>query len=555
MASALLDHLSPADIEQQIQTEISKLASSKRNTPDRHRSLWGVFAYSYQQLNLQAQQSFCQLSIFTSRFNAAAASAIADASPQILALLVNQSLLKEVPTDDQAQAGYEMHRLLKQFAIEQMSHEPKLVSQLEERYLVYFIKFIYERVDSIRQGGPPAIFHEMDAAIDDIRLVWQKLITRLAAEASNHDELFNLFRSAAITGEHVIEHALEGLLSYYFAKGWLSEGLELTRSLNTLRIDNALTLRGRLWEAEFLAGIGEYQSADQMFNGVLERSQHIDGSPIRAEALNGLGRVKYLQGDMGAAKQLFESGLQFARMEEDPILISLALNCLANTVAEAEMAYQETASLLSESLEISAAAGDQLGEARALVNLGILAQEQDELQKAKALYEKSLNLYQKIGYQHGIAAALKYLGHIANKNEDFSTARELLQQSIELSIMTGDRRSEADCLRQMGNIERSQSRFNEALGQYEAALAIAQTIGGDLLALGILCEIGEAHRLDDQPEAAAAISHYVLSHPAVGDEVSALARDLLAKIEVVPVAHTEDQSLSLGQMIEVALAP
>ena len=125
---------------------------------------------------------------------------------------------------------------------------------------------------------------------------------------------------------------------------------------------------------------------DDAIMQLLDRSRELGAVGIEMEALNGLGRVRYFKGDMASAEALFENGLFLAHREEDAISISLALNCLANTVADAHMAYDKTVSLLADSLKISRAAEDHYGEARALINLGSVAQERNELEEAKKLF-------------------------------------------------------------------------------------------------------------------------------------------------------------------------
>ncbi|MFK7802502.1 MAG: tetratricopeptide repeat protein, partial [Anaerolineae bacterium] len=499
-----------------------------------------VFAYSYQRLSTAEKASFCQLAIFNSRFDVGAAQTVAIASEATLDLLVSHSLLKVNPTDEGLTKRYEMHRLLRQFALEQLVIEHELKEELETRYIDYFIDFLDQRGEGLRQGGPTSLFTEVEVYIDDIREVWQRLILILAVSANDR------WIKA--------EQSLEALCNFYFAKGWIAEGLELVEKLASLDHGSTFSLRSALWQAEFEAGLGNYPTADSVFKNVLIRSQQTGSRLVELEALNGLGRVKYLQGDMETAEKLFQEGLDLARYEEDPISISLALNCLANTIAEAYMDYDKSIFFLAESLDISRAAGDQLGTARALINLGAVAQERNQLKEAQDLYQQSLDLYQTIGYQHGIAAALNYLGQIAIKKEDFTVARELLKQSINLYLTNGDQRGEADVLRQMGNIARGQRKVEEALTHYEDALAIAQTIGGDLLGLAVLLEVAELHKIEGKPDVAAQVATQILDHPAVGDEVATLARRLLTDIKPCQTKDLVDSDLTLGQMVEIALA-
>jgi tetratricopeptide (TPR) repeat protein len=88
--------------------------------------------------------------------------------------------------------------------------------------------------------------------------------------------------------------------------------------------------------------------------------------------------------------------------------------------------------LFEESLALRRELGDTRGIATVLNNLGVVAMEQGDTDAARALYEESLTLRRELGDREGTATSLANLAKIALERGDDVAARALYAQSLSL---------------------------------------------------------------------------------------------------------------------------
>jgi hypothetical protein len=116
LAAAWVKTLPCDQIVQEIQRTVDFLATTLHDVDPRHRSLRAVFDASWQMLCAQERQVLQRLSVFRGGFGMAAAEQVADATPQLLAQLIDQSLLYHYDAGQ-----YEMHELLRQYVADQFN--------------------------------------------------------------------------------------------------------------------------------------------------------------------------------------------------------------------------------------------------------------------------------------------------------------------------------------------------------------------------------------------------------------------------------------------------
>lgn len=125
---------------QQIAEEIGRgldfLTTNMRNAPERQRSLRAAFDYSWRLLTPDVQAVFARLATFHGSFDLAAATTIAGAVLDQLALLTEKSLLQ------QDNDRYEMHPLLSRFAAEKLDADPAARQAAHGRHAAFYLAFI-----------------------------------------------------------------------------------------------------------------------------------------------------------------------------------------------------------------------------------------------------------------------------------------------------------------------------------------------------------------------------------------------------------------------------
>lgn len=536
LAAAWIRHFSPEAICGQIEADLDFLSTSARNAPARHRSLRAVLEHSWQMLDGGEQAAASSLSVFQGAFTAGAAQRVAGAHPRLLASLVDKSFLRH----SRPSRRYEMHQLLREYAGEQLAAHPQQEQQARHAHARHFAHFVHERADAVKGTGQQQAYREIGAVIDEIRAAWEWDL-----ECGRFD---NVARS------------LEGLFYFYWARGWLHEGAtaagRLAQAVAALAPDDRLLLaQAQMWQGEFYGWLGRYDEALALLQKAEAICRDLDDKSGLTFALNSLGRVHFWQGDYAQASDAFQNCLALARALQDDHWIALALNSLAVNIAEVEADYDRAWSYLEESLVACRRIGDQLGAARALVNMGSMAQEQGRYGEARRLFEESLAIYREAEYEHGIASALNYLGQVNTFSGDYERARALIQEAHDLNRDSGHRWAIADSLRQMGNLARDVGELAGAKHHYDAALRLTQEIGAERATLSTLLEVAALSVAAGDPGLGLTLSAFILRRPEGGRELLRAAERLFDKVKegVAPAAveryREEGEALGLDEAI------
>ena len=192
--------MSCADIAAELERSATQLASPLRDVPERHRSLHTVLDHSWRLLTPDERRALAALSIFRGGFTREAAQAVAGASSSMLLGLVNQSLVQRLPS-----GRFDLHELVRQFAAEHLTE----IDAIRDRHCVCYADFLAARDTTLRGKGQLEAMLEINAEIDNVRLMWQHAITRDASE--------------------VFAKALKGVYWSFDAQGRQREGAEPAR--------------------------------------------------------------------------------------------------------------------------------------------------------------------------------------------------------------------------------------------------------------------------------------------------------------------------------------
>ena len=137
-------------------------------------------------------------------------------------------------------------------------------------------------------------------------------------------------------------------------------------------------------------------------------------------------------------------------------------------------------------------AGNRLGEATTLGNLGIVYRSQGRWAEAIDHYEQALAIFHDLGNRLGEAQALANLGPVYRSQGRWAEAIDRLEQALAIFHDLGNRLGEATTLGNLGIVYRSQGRWAEAIDRVEQALAIFHDLGDrqneavNLMSLGVV---------------------------------------------------------------------
>lgn len=277
--------LTCAEIEREIAGGIGFLETTLQNVPERHRSMRAVLDHSWMLLTETEQESFARLTIFRGGFRREAAEQVAGSSLYTLMSLADKSLIRR----DSA-GRYDLHDLLRQYALEKTGVTPPA---LQQAHATYYAGFIAERSDDSPQS------------LDDIEREYENILAGWAYA----------LQQAALPEIHQI---ITGLWHYYHERSWYlaQEEDRYRATLDILGDENPQTAA---WIYESLGQIrtlrGDYDEALTLYQSALRGAQ--GANPLwESRLLRKQADVRQLQHEIDAALRLYQSAE--AALETEP---------------------------------------------------------------------------------------------------------------------------------------------------------------------------------------------------------------------------------------------
>lgn len=420
LAAARLNVLRAEELAARLESQLALLGESNRLAPARHQTLRATFDWSFDALPLSQRVLLMRLAVFDSHFSLTAAETVCGhdplAPPQILGIL-SALISKSLVDVDLATTGRTQYRLLqvtRQFALERLG---SAAADVRHHLLTYYVAQVEHFA---------TFFHEP---------------RQVEAYAWVHDEYANV--RAALEFAWTLGYAQDlarlcaALWQYWWTRGNLTEG--------------------RVW---------------------LERALDVGAAippELRADLLNGAGRLAVLQEDPGA-RPLLEEHLTLRRMLGDPAGIGEALNSLgALYYRDGELA--SAVAVYRESLEIFQALNHTGLVARALANLGELDVLHGDLESGLARLEASRALFKQIGALRGESIALINLGTAALQANNLPRARTALGESLELKLAIQDQDGIAWIFEGLSVVAARENEWERALSLMGAALQLRTRLG------------------------------------------------------------------------------
>ncbi|HLO18427.1 MAG TPA: tetratricopeptide repeat protein, partial [Anaerolineales bacterium] len=464
LAAAWVRVLSCREIAQEIEHSLDFLSGSARGLPARHRSMRAVFDHSWKLLTEEEQSIVCRLSIFQGGFQREAAEQVTGASLLVLSALLTKSLVYR-----SSEGRYDLHELIRQYALEKLVDQPRVHKETVARHGVYYMKYLAKEDERLRGTTQREALTELTAEIENIRRAQDWALI-------NHK--FTL-----------IEGAMRAYLVFYDALGWAKEALDtLGRIINTLE---SIREKSPLSETEELAlahtlsarslfafRVSQHEKARAMLDQSLEILRRLNEPRVLVEALTFLGIVTTIMGDPARASELFKEGLQTATAIGDHWFSALCLTELVGTtvmIGKAENAheqfqsavaawrttgdlrftafglnflslsavavgkYEEARGALKESIAISTSIGDRWSLGNSYRGLGLIAQAQGEHSQALDAFHKSCDIFDELGARWDIARVLSDMGRsifaLGNDSEAAHTWREAIRIATETQGM------------------------------------------------------------------------------------------------------------------------
>jgi hypothetical protein len=188
LAATWLRTLSCEDTLQELRANLRLLRTNAPDVPDRHRSLQIVFDHAWHLLSADERRVLRRLSVFHGEFGLAAARQVAGASLEVLASLVNHSLVQKT-----THGTYRIHNLLRQYAEEKLRTRAEHGKQ--SKVALAMLSLIEGRFDKVEQLANE-LMHD---AVDDLNIdkgFGLALLGVMSGVNTEYDKAFQLCASS-----------------------------------------------------------------------------------------------------------------------------------------------------------------------------------------------------------------------------------------------------------------------------------------------------------------------------------------------------------------------
>jgi predicted ATPase/DNA-binding SARP family transcriptional activator/DNA-binding CsgD family transcriptional regulator len=518
LAAAQLKDLAVEQVAGRLEGSLDLLQSSGRTAEPKQQTLRATLDWSHNLLGELESPLFGRLSVFAGGWTLEAAEQVCSGPGieqyevlDLLAGLVDKSLVVAAPVTDGAAVRYRMLEPIRQYAREKLE-EGGDAGEARGRHATFFLQVAEEAEPEL--NGPQ-----------------QRLWVELLEE--EHDNLREALSWALENGERELGLGFCGdLWRFWYSRGYLSEGIR--------------------WLEQALGGSGP--------------------ASARVKALEGMGWLAQYQSDTERAEAAYEELLELSRDLNDKEKVATALNSLG-TLAVTQGENERAGALLGENLQVLAQLEEEGNAAITLKRfhvlnlLGALAvNEEGDYTRGAALLEESLALARELGNTHRVVEALSNLGFTALLQRDYEGATALCEEALTLSNELGSvgRGITPEPLVNMGLAALGQGKYERADGSFKEALAIALKVGikasvintleGMASLAGALEEDIRAARLWGAAEAAREVTGIALPPPERALHKPHLdAAHFRLREEVWEEILSEGQTMSLEEAAEYAL--
>jgi predicted ATPase/DNA-binding SARP family transcriptional activator len=548
LAASLVRLMSCEEIASEIAANLEFLHSSRRDLPERHRSLRAVFDHSWKLLSAAEQDALGQLSVFRGGFRRDAAAQIAGASFPVLASLLDNSLVRQSPDQPQGQTRYELLELVRQYVAEKLAaantHSAR--PTVHDRHSRFYLGLLQQRAANLRSGGQQTALAELNQEIENVRAAWRSAIT--------------------IGDIDLIEGAAEGLFFFFEMRSWFAEGAEAfalaAARLAELQLASPTPQSRRVW-GKVLARqgwctfqIGRLVEARALLDQSLAILRELETPAELVFPLNYLASVAYYSGDYDQANQLAAEALRVSLAAGDRHGLAVAKTVLGQ-IAYLVGRYEQARDYSLESLAVERELGNRWGMVFTLISLGRVDQALGAYEEARRSFEEGLAIRKAFGDTRGIALCSNYLGDTARALADYDEAGRCYRESLALFKEIGNSQGAATSLAKLGynalalhELASARSYFQDALRIAWEAHALPHTLEA---IVGIAASVA-----DVSPDRARELASLVYRHPAAIQESRDRAAAILARLapsdtDTIDPRSAEDRDARSLEAIVVAL--
>ncbi len=433
MAAAWVKMLSCQEIAAEIARDLDFLAATWRGVPERHSTLRAVFETSWRLLPQEEREAFYRLAVFRGGYRREAAQEIAHASLPMLSTLVDKSFIRRV-----ASGRFEIHPILKQYAIEKLEANPAVLGETRTRHAHYFSEWLSRMYEDLKGEKQATALAALRAETQNLRAACQELV-----------EQSDFFR---------MEKLFPALILFYEMNNRRVEAQEMIQLL--VRMQQLLR-----HELESAAQASSDRPPKSFYQGLLA---------LTLAALHHFTQI-YQHTQYTASYQQESVQLIQELPDGEAKAYTILLNCIGPSNSP-DLKLE----LCQQSFRIFKSMGDVWGAALAQL---IWADEMNisgfDIDMARAAYQASLDTFTRAKNIWGQALCLNGMTIIAQKAGNIEEAVRLGSQSLEFFLQLENQERIAWLRETLGNIAADKGSLKDARIYFEANLAYYTLMGDE----------------------------------------------------------------------------
>lgn len=453
LAAAWLRLLPCTQIADQIGRNLDFLQTEWPDLPPRHRSMRAMFQQSWDFLGEQAQRVLAQLSVFSGSFSVEAALAVTEATLPLLLQLLDKSLVQR-----QENGRFALHKLIQQFAAEQLALLPDQQQATLRRHSQHYLELVQGYGAALH--GPQAI-----SVIHDLRLTQANLVT--AWQTAVQQQQWPL-----------IEACLDSFTDYHLISGQLNEVSTLLAAAIEATAATAVSPLAaylRLNQARILIEQGYLPAAADRLAQVAQTELVQTHPRLLARLQLENGRLQELQSSYDEALTNLTSALSFYQQSGNRLRQAQLIGTIGN-VYWRQYRLDEALTNFHRALAMATEIGDQAYQAILLSDIGIIYVDKSDFSQGLHYYEQALAIDKALGNQAHVARHTHNIARVYRLQGKFDLALTYFKQAAETAVALGLRRGASLCLTNMGIVAKQLGQYGQAEAYYQQALQISQEL-------------------------------------------------------------------------------
>lgn len=490
LAAARVTVLPPARLRERLAQGIDVLASSRRDLPERQRSLRAALDASWELLSPWERAALAQTSVFVGGMTLEAAEAVLDldAFPDapdaldVVQSLVDKSLVRFVPGDDVRFAMYEGVRL---YADEKLGATgPGARAAAWRRHVIWAAR-MGQDASLLALHGP------------------QGVERRRALVADLPNLLAAVDRALALGEGDRAGWAARAALAAMDARRPFAEGVALAErvldAVPSMSKDARWRVRAAL--AHDLRRAGRPEQAVAVVRRSLAEDVREGDARAEGRLLCQLGAALRDLSDSDEGTEALMRACALLRAAGDEPGEADARGHLATVYWDRADMDAARDALFAE-LRLARAMGDRWRQAICTGNLAHLLVSMGQVDKARQNLEEALAMHREVGNRRFEGVVLAQLGALLHDLGESEAGKEHLRASLAIQRELGERRSEAHVTMYLGTAHMDDGELEEARRCYDASKLVIQELGQRRLEAALHVNYAELFLLQGQLDAA-----------------------------------------------------